>query len=155
MPAPKTSVTLDPRILAEIDRRVEYDTEGSRSATISRLLERYFSLLRRARGDLRHMFSDGEIMLIVDVLNGVAFFDTFGIYLIVHEVADGIEMDRLDQKWQVDGPALVAKLKGLNDAQTLAIVEGVTMWWNRVSKGEQPGHTAEEVFRDPPRETDL
>lgn len=154
MPAPKTSVTLDPRILEEIDRRVEHAGEGSRSAVISRHLDRYFSLLQRARRELRQMLSDGETMLIVDVLNGVGFWDTFGIYMVEHEVSDGIALDHLDRKWLVDGPALVEKLRSLNDAQQLAIVDSVSMWWNRVAQGEQPAHTTAEVFREP-RESGL
>lgn len=148
MPAPKTSVTLDPRILEEIDRRVEHAGEGSRSAVISRHLERYFSLLARARRELRQMLSDAEAMLICDVLNGVAFFDTFGIYLVEHEVADGIALDRLDQKWGIDGPALVEKMRNMGDAQEVALVDSVTLWWNRVAKGEEPGQTAAEIFAD-------
>lgn len=148
MPIQKTSVTLDPRILAEIDRRTEYDSEGSRSAIISRHLDRYFSMLARARRELRELLTDGETMLIVDVLNGVAFMDTFGIYLVAHEVADGIALDRLDQKWEVDKQQLMTKLARLNDAQHLALVDSVTLWWNRVSKGEQPEHTAADVFRE-------
>lgn len=152
MPIQKTSVTLDPRILAEIDRRTEkFSGEGNRSAIISRHLDRYFSMLARARRELRDMLSDGETMLIVDVLNGVGFWDTISVYLIAHEVADGISLDRLDQKWKVDGKALVGKLSNLTDAQHLALVDSVTIWWDRVAKGEQPAHTAVEVFRDPQR----
>lgn len=152
MPIQKTSVTLDPRILAEIDRRTEkFSGEGNRSAVISRHLDRYFSLLARARRELRELLGDGETMLIVDVLNGVGFWDTFGIYMVAHEVADGISLDRLDQKWKVDGKALVDKLSNLTDAQHLALVDSVTMWWDRVAKGEQPPHTTADVFRDAPR----
>lgn len=151
MPIQKTSVTLDPRILAEIDRRAEYDGEGSRSAVISRHLDRYFNLLARARRELRELLSDGEAMLIVDVLNGVGFWDTFGIYMIGHEVADGIRLDRLDQKWKVDRDTLLTKLANLTDAQHLTLVDSATMWWNRVSKGEQPEHTTADVFRDAQR----
>lgn len=152
MPAPKTSVTLDPRILAEIDRRTEkFSGEGNRSAVISRHLDRYFSMLARARRELRELLSDGETMLIVDVLNGVGFWDTLGIYMVAHEVADGISLDRLDEKWKVDGKALVEQLSNLTNAQHLALVDSVTLWWDRVAKGEQPAHTKAEVFKDPPR----
>lgn len=152
MPIQKTSVTLDPRILAEIDRRTEkFSGEGNRSAIISRHLDRYFSMLARARRELRELLSDGETMLIVDVLNGVGFWDTFGIYMVAHEVADGISLDRLDEKWRIDGKTLVEKLSNLTDAQHLALVDSVTMWWDRVAKGEQPPHTTADVFRDAPR----
>lgn len=149
MPAPKTSVTLSQKILTEIDRRVEFDDANSRSAVIDRHLERYFDMLARARRELRQLFSDSETMLIVDTLNGVGFWDTMAVYMVAHEVADAIEMDGLDAKWKVDGPALLTKLANLSAAQSLALVDSVTLWWNRVGHGEQPEHTAEVVFADP------
>lgn len=151
----KTSVTLDPRILAEIDRRVEFDDASSRSAVIDRHMSRYFDMLARARRELRQLFTDGETALIVDTLNGTGFFDTMAIYMVRYEVADAIEMDQLDRKWQVDADALLTKLANLTDAQSLALVDSVTLWWNRVGKGEQPKHTAEVVFADPSRENKL
>lgn len=144
MPAPKTSVTLDPRILAEIDRRAVYG--ASRSEIISSHLARYFYMLARARRTLRELFSDGEAMLIVDCLNGTGFHDTFGVYLVAHEIADGIALDGLARKWSVDGPALLAKLNALTDAQNLALVDSVVSWWDRVSKGESPASTAAVIF---------
>lgn len=155
MPAPKTSVTLDPRVLAETDRRIDAGDASSRSGVLDRHLDRYFDMLARARRELRQLFSDGEIMLVVDTLNGVGFWDTMAVYFVGHEVADAISMDGLDAKWKVDGPALLAKLGNLTDAQALALVDSVTMWWNQVSKGEQPEHTAAAVFADPSRESKL
>jgi hypothetical protein len=157
MPAPKTSITLSRIAQREIDARTEKHAgaDGNRSATISRHLERYFSTLARARRELRQMFSDGEAMLIVDVLNGVAFWDTFGIYMVAHEVADGIALDGLDKKWGIDKQELMTKLARLNDAQALALVDSVTMWWDRVAQGEQPAHTAAVVFAEPVEKTEL
>ncbi len=153
MPAPKTSITLSRIAQREIDRRTEnIGIDGGRSATISRHLERYFSMLDRARRELRQIFSDNEAVLIVDVLNGVAFWDTFGIYMVAHEVADGISLDGLDRKWEVDGKALTDKLAALNDAQQLAIVDSVTMWWNRP---DPRGRTVNDIFADPPKEDEL
>lgn len=156
MPAPKTSITLSRIALREIDQRTENTgIDGSRSATISRHLERYFSMLDRARRELRQTLTDNEAMLIVDVLNGVGFWDTFGIYMVAHEVADGISMDGLDKKWSVDKQEILTKLARLNDAQHLALVDSVTQWWNKVAQGEQPGRTVNDIFADPPQENQL
>lgn len=156
MPAPKTSITLSRIAQREIDARTEKTgIDGGRSATISRHLERYFSALARARRELRQMFSDNEAMLIVDILNGVAFWDTFGIYMVAHEVSDGIALDGLDKKWGVDKQEIMTKLARLTDAQHLALVDSVGMWWNRVGQGEQPGRTVADIFADPPQENQL
>lgn len=136
MPVQKFGVTLMDNTVREISKR--YHTEGERSMAINRSLDRYFDLLARTRRELRQLLSDQEMGLIVDALNGTAFFDTFGIYLVHHEIADAISMDGLDKKWKVDGKALVDKMTAMNDAQRLALVDAVQCWWDRVASGEQP-----------------
>ena len=37
--------------------------------------------------------------------------------------------DRLAEKWGVDGPALVEKLRGLNEMQALAIIDAAERFW--------------------------
>lgn len=136
MPTQKFGITIMDNTMQEINKR--YHTDGERSMVINRSLERYFDLLARTRRDLRRLFSDKEMGLILDALNGTAFFDTFGIYLIQHEIADAISMDALDHKWEIDGKALVEKMNALTDAQRLALVDAVQCWWDRVANGEQP-----------------
>jgi len=136
MPVQKLSISFMESTMKEIEKR--YHTDGERSMVINRSLERYFDLLARTRRELRQMFNDKEMGLILDALNGTAFFDTFGIYLVQHEIADAISMDGLDKKWEVDGKALRDKMNALTDAQKLAIVDAVQVWWDRVANGEQP-----------------
>jgi len=136
MPVQKFSVSLMENTMKEIEKR--YHMEGERSTVINRSLDRYFDLLARTRRELRKLLDDKEMGLILDALNGTAFFDTFGIYLVQHEIADAISMDGLDKKWEVDGKALVEKMNAMNDAQRLALVDAVQCWWDRVANGEQP-----------------
>lgn len=136
MPVQKLSISFMDNTMQEINKR--YHTDGERSMVINRSLERYFDLLARTRRELRQLFSDKEMDLILDALNGTAFFDTFGIYLVQHEIADAISMDGLDRKWEVDGKAMLDKMNALTDAQKLALVDAVQCWWDRVVSGEQP-----------------
>ena len=139
MPVQKFSISLMDNTMKEISKR--YHVEGERSMAINRSLDRYFDLLTRTRRELRQLLNDKEMGLILDALNGTAFFDTFGIYLVHHEIADAISMDRLDEKWEIDGKALVDKMTAMNDAQRLALVDAVQVWWDRVANGEQPEYS--------------
>lgn len=139
MPVQKFSISLMDNTMKEISKR--YHVEGERSMAINRSLDRYFDLLTRTRRELRQLLNDKEMGLILDALNGTAFFDTFGIYLVHHEIADAISMDRLDEKWEIDGKALVDKMTAMNDAQRLTLVDAVQVWWDRVANGEQPEYS--------------
>lgn len=134
MPVQKLSVSLMPETMTQINKRIDY--EGDRSPAINKQLDRYFSLLDRARRELRAILTDKEMGLILDALNGTGFFDTFSLYFVGMEIADAV--GDLAEKWEVDGSVLVAKMDALTDAQKVALVDAVGVWWNRVAKGEQP-----------------
>lgn len=139
MPVQKISISLMENTMKEINKRIDF--EGDRSPAINKQLDRYFSLMDRARRELRSILSDKEIGLILDALNGTGFFDTFSIYFVGMEITDAINMDELDKKWEVDGAALKQKMEVLTDAQKVALVDAVGVWWNRVAQGEQPEHS--------------
>lgn len=136
MAVTKLAVAFRENTIKEITRR--YHSEGERSQTINQSLDRYFDLMSRGRRELRQIFEDKEIALILDALNGTGFFDAFSIYLIEHEIADAIAMDNLDQKWGVDGSGVINKMQQLSPGQKLALVDAVEIWWDRVASGEQP-----------------
>lgn len=141
MPVEKFSVSLMPRELAQVDRR-----EGARSTSINKCLERYFWLIDHERRNLRQLFSDGEIALLCDLMNGTMFADPYSVQFIAAEAQDGIALDQLDAKWKIDGPALIAKLKGLSYGSNLALIDAVQLWWHRSSMGEPVKLTVEDVL---------
>ncbi len=99
---------------------------------------RYIALLAEARRDLRPQLSAQECGLILDACNGVAFLDAFSVRLLPEGVRDAVEMDGLDRKWQVDGPALLAKLQATTFTQRMALVDAIGRWWNRTTEGGDP-----------------
>lgn len=135
MPVTKLSISLQPRIMAELEKRAEYDNI---SGAINKSLERYYSLLGRARAELRSRLSDAECALILDALNGSLFADTSSISMIWAEIEDACSLDSLYSKWEVDGEALVAKLRSASLIEAAALVDGSERWWNRVAAGETP-----------------
>lgn len=136
MPANKISITIGD-VLSEIDVRGERGA-ANRSGVINRDLERYYEILKYGRQSLRDRLSDSEISAILDNLNGCWLSEPVSIRLIYANVQDGLE-DGLAEKWQIDGPALVQKLKNLSFAESCALADASERWWNRVANGENPG----------------
>jgi len=112
---------------------LKLDSEGMRQVDIAKQL----GISRQAVSDAlkRHRqktaFSDDDLCLIADALNGVRYTD--GIphtFYLISNIVDAIEIDGIDQKWEVDRVAISAKLKALteNDAKTLH--ERVEAFWD-------------------------
>jgi hypothetical protein len=131
MPLKKTSVTLYDNILAQVTER------GGQSQVINRDLGRYYEAIKDTRRALAQKFSDKEIGLILDNLNGTLMEETFGVRLIYANVEDAITYESIDLKWEVDGDALVAKLKGLSFIENAALADAAERWWHRVAAGEE------------------
>lgn len=142
MPANKISITIGD-VLGEIDARGERGA-ANRSGVINRDLERYYEILRYGLQSLRDRLTDSEMAAILDNLNGCWMAETVSVRLIYANVEDGLD-EGLAEKWQIDGPELVRKLKNLSFAESCALVDAVERWWNRIANGEQPG--SEEALR--------
>ena len=140
----KIPLSITARLVSEIDGRGD-----NRSGTIGKCLDRYLAILERSRMTMADLLSDGEIGLILDVLNGT---DTISPAMVWAEVEDALP-DGYAGKWNVDGPALVGKLKAMSYGECIALVDAVEVWWNRISHGEQI--EPREALRRKPRESTL
>ncbi len=74
--------------------------------------------------------SHAESMLITDALNGVIVMPETAEQQLWLEVEDAIAHRQLDQKWNVDGAALVEKLKKLSHDAAIEIVDNVNKFWS-------------------------
>lgn len=94
--------------------------------TAARDLERYYALLATtlARIDL----STGEASLIVDALNGT-LTEPHTASLLWAQIADALD-DGLAEKWEVDGTALVARLRQFTPFEALAVADAAERFWN-------------------------
>ncbi len=70
-------------------------------------------LYSRTLHDLRGKFSRGELMLLLDVMNATILMSGLAGQHIRANVADGIDLDGLTDKWGIEGAALNAKLAAL------------------------------------------
>jgi hypothetical protein len=119
---PRTvSIYLRPELEAEIKAR-----GSNRNHIIHRDLERLYTLYRLALREMKLTLP--ECWFIADMLNG-SLMDANTAGLIWAEAEDAIALDGLDKKWQVDGKALVKKLKALSHVQALALVDAAERFW--------------------------
>ena len=98
----------------------------NRSQTINRDLERLYDLYRRAIQETPLPLA--EASLLVDCLNG-SLVDARSAGMLWANVEDGIKYDGLEGKWEVDGKALVEKLRRLNQVQCLALIDAAERFW--------------------------
>lgn len=103
----------------------------SRNAIAARDLERYYAILASelARLDL----SEAAWSAIYDALNG-SLLDAATARFVWAEIEDALP-DGLAEKWGIDGPALVAELRALSLAGSLAVVDAAERYWAAVGRG--------------------
>lgn len=104
------------------------DYLGSPGRVAARDLERYYDILA---AELRGVsLTEAEAMALVDALSGVLHEPPeVARTMLWAGVDDAICLDGLDAKWNIDGPALVAKLRALSPAQAMAVIDAVERWW--------------------------
>ena len=133
----RTSISPYPSTLERIKER------GGVSPVIERDINRLYDMYSRA---LRQVSLTGEeACLIVDCLNG-AIHDANSAPMMWASVADGIELDGLGTKWNVDGPALVDKLIGLTEIQSMAIIDAAERFWVTPDRDQDMAVTVAELF---------
>jgi hypothetical protein len=140
MQVQRLSITMPSHTLEQVKARQARPGEEQstdRSSVIAKSLDRYFYAIAAARRGLRSRFSKRELGLILDVANWALFASPCAIGFLEHEVAAALA-DGGAEKWQVDGPALVEKLKALSYAEKLALIDAAERWLNRAGRGEQP-----------------
>lgn len=112
-----------------IDERMETMPGASlmtrRNAVVQRDLDRYYTVLTLALAQVH--LTPNEALLICDALNGT-FIDVYTAQLLHAEIEDSLP-DGLAEKWDVDGAALVAKLRDLSLLQQMAVCDAVERWW--------------------------
>jgi hypothetical protein len=123
------------------DDLLERAEEGRPPSWVAqRDLERYYQLLKLSLPT----FGEGEASLIVDALNGSLIFP-YSAQVVWAEVADAIQMDGLDEKWKVDGKALVERLRALTAFEQLAIADAAERFWSGPYRSADLAQSLREV----------
>ena len=84
-------------------------------------------------------FTNDELSLIMDALNGVRCMDGLPVkFHIISNIVDAIEVDRLDTKWNVDRATLSRKLEALTETQAKELYEKVELFWDASPHSDIP-----------------
>lgn len=133
MPSPRVNFRAIPPLDAALTDRTDGDSEAAIAQTGRRDLERYYAALARALRSVR--LTEHEAALVCDASNGTLWEET-SASLLWAEIDDAIQLDHLDAKWGVDGPALVERLRALPAFSQLAIADATERYWRLVGAGD-------------------
>ena len=87
--------------------------------------------------DIKTRFLREELLLMVDVMNGTMLTAGIAGQHLPLNVADGIQLDRLDEKWEVDGPALEEKLKTLSTPDLFFLEVWIQGFWEQLGTEDE------------------
>jgi hypothetical protein len=98
------------------------------SGIINAAIDRLRYLLQTAEPDL----TDAEWTLIYNTQSSAATMPPAQtVSAIVAAVEDSIALDHMDREYDVDGPALAAKLRTLDRLGRMAVIDRAERWWAR------------------------
>lgn len=79
---------------------------------------------------IKGIFTAPELMLIIDIYNGTMLSAMhYNSNSLEVGISDSIALDGMDQKWKIDGPALVEKCRGLTPMQSLCLELWANGFW--------------------------
>jgi hypothetical protein len=96
---------------------------------VSYTLEAFPAIYRRTLGELQGRFTEAELSLILDVVNGLLLTPQFAGQHLPAEVSDGVALEFLDRKWEIDGPNLIGKIQDLTIGQTAVLEIWAKAFW--------------------------
>jgi hypothetical protein len=115
---------LDTKTLEFYGERFDSINQG-----ITYVLEMFPALYRMCLHDLKGRFLPGELMLMMDVMNGgMLSFGIAGQHLIL-SCYDGIKLDGLDAKWGIDKQTMLDKLVKLPRFELAALEIWAAGFW--------------------------
>ena len=121
------------------DQAIEFytGTFDNLNAGVTYALEAFLPLYRRTLHEIRGKFTEGELSLLIDVSNGLCLTPGIAGQHTITQVADGCDLDKLDEKWEIDKKTFVEKLESL-PIFSLACLEvwATGFWCSKNSQGE-------------------
>jgi hypothetical protein len=113
---------------------------GNPNAGASYILEAFPALYRATMiRELRGKFTRPELMLILEVCNGLLLTPGIAGQHLVLSVHDGIELNGLDEKWQVDREQITAKLSTMTVAHLVVMEIWARAYWESAWRDEATG----------------
>ncbi len=108
-----------PSIFSSLNGGLEYMIESSPA------------LYRRTLHNMKGRFEKGELSRLIDVFNATMLTPQMAGQHLAAQVSDGIALDRLDQKWGIDGNALNNKIASLTVFEAACLEIWANGFWYR------------------------
>lgn len=108
---------------------------GNPNAGMEYIGDAFPALYRHTLHDMRGKFTRGELMLMIDVMNGTWLTPGMAGQHLNANVSDGIALDGLDEKWGIDGVKLNQKIGGLSIFETACLELWVQAFWQQEEHG--------------------
>ena len=105
------------------------DNFRSRNAGAEYALDAFPALYKRTMLHIRKYFSAAELKLIIDVFNATALMPALAGQHIEASVADAIELDQLDKKWEIDGAGLLTRVHELTIFEATCLEIWANGYW--------------------------
>lgn len=123
---------VDDDMKAALERRAR---DGESFSLVARTaVERYLTALELDLRSLRGVFTEAELCLMADAVNGV-LYEAHTIPQLAGDVDDHIQLNQADTRFKVDGAALLEKLHRLTAGQTFALVDSLERFWRTPEAG--------------------
>lgn len=90
---------------------------GNANAGVTWTAEAIPHLYKRALSEIRGRFTEHELKLMIEALNGTILTPMLASQHLLLGVHDSIEMSRLDKKWEVDRVEVLGKITALTSFQ--------------------------------------
>ena len=127
----KTGITKTSPRISDKSAALYKSIFGSVNAGMEYVGDAVPQLYRLTLHRLQGRFSRGELMLMLDVGNGSMLTAGMAGQHLGAQVADGIALDRLDVKWEIDGVALNTKVSGLTIFEAACLELWVQAFWEQ------------------------
>lgn len=95
-------------------------------------------IYKRTMADLKGKFTPAELSLMIDVFNSTALMPQIAGQHMLINCADGMELDGLDKKWQVDRAEFTEKLEALTLTEAACLEIWASGFWYGVNEGKEP-----------------
>ena len=92
-------------------------------------LDAFPTLYRRALAEIKDIFIEAELKLIIDVFNATRLTAGIAGQHIGINVSDGIALDGLDTKWDIDAGQINAKITNLTSFQAACLEIWANGFW--------------------------
>lgn len=118
---------------APLRRLLALKGEENMSSAVNSISARYLEIICHS---VPKAFTEQDLCFLFDIFKSPWTPELNGVKGMEEEIGHAIKFDQMDQKWRVDGQHILTKMRRLNYAEKMAIVEMSEAFWK--TEADQP-----------------